>query len=136
MIVIAIGIVISNAIVNSDINDFESFSAIGLEVCFGVPWLSFLIKVFYFDLSAHHNSGSSSHAMRTSVPRAMLWTLLHCPLIGAILWVSEATEALIITHRSDGDSQAQPHAQQCGRRTALWAHAGPHRADSPAGRRG
>jgi hypothetical protein len=32
--------------VESDISDFESFSAIGLEVCFGVPWLSFLIKVF------------------------------------------------------------------------------------------
>ena len=95
MVVIALGFVVGVSVVESNIDGFSYFSAHGLEVCFGVPWLAFALKVFYFDLSPHHRSGHCTHAMRTSVPRAMAWTLLHGPLIGTVLWISQATDALL-----------------------------------------
>ena len=67
-----------------------------MSIFVGTPWIAFIVKVFYFDLSPHQGDASlESHAMRVSKRRGVAWTLLHLPLFGAVRWVGAALQALI-----------------------------------------
>ena len=95
MFVIAVGNVVANAIADSGHERFRTKWGAKTQLVIGVPWVALLLKLFYFDLSPHHGAGTGVHAMRSSVPRAVLWSLLHGPLLGCILWISTGLDVLI-----------------------------------------
>jgi len=59
------------------------------------PKVMFYCKVYYFDLSPAMGSSPNEHAFRASVFRGGLWSILHPPLIGCVLWLAVAMQALV-----------------------------------------
>lgn len=97
MVVVSVGTLVADAI-RLTLNSFDSFKANGaLVVCAGIPWIAFLLKVFYFDLSQYHGADAGTHAVKVSTMRAAVWSLLHLPLIGTIQWIGAAVQDLLDT---------------------------------------
>ena len=89
MVVIVIGSIIASSLRNMSGLAFDRKQAI--FIFFGVPWLSFLIKLFCFDLSPHP-ADKAKHAMRISWRRGALWSMSHLPLFGTVLWMAATLE--------------------------------------------
>ena len=51
--------------------------------------------MYYFDLSPAFGSPLNCHAMRTSVVKGGIWSVLHGPLIGCVLWLAVAMQGLV-----------------------------------------
>ena len=65
---------------------FTQFSVPFFTVYATVPLTTFLIKVFFFDLSPHFgDTKKGTHAMRVSRRRGMLYNLMVVPTYGAIV---------------------------------------------------
>ena len=89
MVVIVIGSIIASSLRNMSGLAFDRKQAIFIFL--GVPWLSFLIKLFCFDLSPHP-ADKAKHAMRISWRRGALWSMSHLPLFGTVLWMAATLE--------------------------------------------
>ena len=83
------------------------FDTNALLVCIGTPWIALLLKIFYFDLSQYHGADAGSHAVTVSTGRAAVWSLLHLPLIGTVLWIGCAVQDLVSTREDDVSHQRE-----------------------------
>ncbi|KAL1527591.1 hypothetical protein AB1Y20_008978 [Prymnesium parvum] len=96
MVTIAIGTVVAGAL-----KQLDQFNLLTLLECLFVPWVAFLIKVFYFDLSPGLASSNGIHATRVSTWRGAAWAYLHGPIIGSVLWVNASISGLISVAGAD-----------------------------------
>ena len=94
MIVIALGNIVANEITGAHVSG-TVFSHEALIVCVATPLVMFFCKVYYFDLSPALGSLPNEHAFRASVLRGGLWSVLHGPLIGCVLWLAVAMQGLV-----------------------------------------
>lgn len=91
-ITISVGNVIASSIARVRALDVPQH----LHFAFGaqVVWVGLLIKVSYFDLSAHHEE-RSGHALRISWQRGVSWTAVHMVIFATIYWLAAAMMDLL-----------------------------------------
>ena len=117
IVVIGIGNIVATSVSKSVAAGGDLGPGSAWAVCFGVPWISFVLKIFYFDLSDHHAANNKMHhALRRSRFTGASWSHLHMPLFGSILWISRAMGNLIEAEGGHSTADFDPE-QPCELRT-------------------
>ena len=97
MLIITIGNVIANCARQMSGSRDALTPGAAASIWFGVPLISLLLRIYYFDLSPHYGgAATATHAMRVSRERAVAYTLVHLPLFGSVLWISRAVAFMVV----------------------------------------
>ena len=78
-------------------DDYVSDRGKSITMFMAVPWIVFLVKVLYFDLTQYPKD-KKKHPMRISWQRSLAWTVVHNLLYATILLMSTAIRLKVRTN--------------------------------------